>query len=147
MRRLAKDESGAALVEMTVAAPLLIVLTAGAMAFGQIMLDYATANKSMRDATRFLSRLPAGAVCGWGLNRAKNMAVYGQETAGTTPLISGWDPSTVSLASPNCSGTPTDPFNVKLQAAIPYSNTILAVIGLGTTFTMSASHEEAHIGR
>jgi Flp pilus assembly protein TadG len=147
MKRLAKDEDGAALVEMTLAAPLLIALAVGAMAFGQILLDYGTANKSMRDATRFLSRLPAGAVCGWGLTSAKNMAVYGQETAGTTPRITGWTTSTITLTSPDCSGTPTDPFNVKLQADIPYTNSLLGALGLSSSFTMSVNHEEPHIGR
>jgi Flp pilus assembly protein TadG len=148
MKRLCRDDSGAALVEMTLAAPLLIALAIGAMAFGQIMLDYATANKSVRDAARFLSRLPAGAVCNTTfLDKARYLAMYGQETQGTTPVIAGWtDKSTITLVSPDCSSTPTDPFNVKIQAAIPYTNAMLTVIGVGSSFTMGVTHEEAHIG-
>jgi Flp pilus assembly protein TadG len=148
MKRLSRDEGGAALVEMTLAAPLLIMLAIGAMAFGQIMLDYATVNKSVRDAARFLARLPAGAVCNTTfLDKARYLAIYGQETQGSTPVIAGWtDKSTVTLLSPDCSSTPTDPFNIQVKAAIPYTNAMLAAIGIGTSFTMSVTHEEAHIG-
>jgi hypothetical protein len=101
----------------------------------------------MRNAARYLSRLPASMVCNTGLTAAKNMALYGQETTGA-PLMPIWtDPSTISMTSPGCSSTPTDPFDVKLTAAIPYSNSMLAAIGLNSTMTLSVSHEEPHIGR
>jgi hypothetical protein len=146
MRRLARDERGAALIELTLAMPLLISLMVGAAVCGQLLLDYATANKSMRDATRYLARLPAGAVCGWGLTKAQSIAVYGQETVGTA-LIAGWDPSTVTLATPDCSATPTDPFSVQLRADIPFTNTLLSVLALNTGLTITVTHEEPHIGR
>jgi Flp pilus assembly protein TadG len=146
---LIRDESGAALVEMTLAAPLLIAIAAGAMAFGAIVLDYEAANKSVRDAARYLSRLPAAAVCTQTfLDQARYLAMYGQETQGTTPVIPGWtDKTTITLLTPTCSVTPTDPFNIKLQAAIPYTNSILSVVGINSSFTMGVTHEEAHIGR
>jgi Flp pilus assembly protein TadG len=146
--RIRRDEDGTAVIEMAVAAPLLIAIAAGAMAFGQIVLDYATADKSVRDTARFLSRLPAGGVCNSTLfDQARYLAMYGQETVGTTPLIQGWtDKTTITLLSPDCSSTPTDPFSIKVQAAIPYTNNILKAIGIGTSFTMTVTHEEPHIG-
>jgi Flp pilus assembly pilin Flp len=148
LRHFRSNEDGAALVEMTVAAPFLIALTLGAMVFGQAMLDYTTVDKSMRDATRFLARVPAGAVCGWGLDRAKNIAVYGQETTSNNPpaLINGWSTSTVTLESPDCGSTPSGTFDVRLRTAFPSTNTMLSAIGLPNTFTMNVRHEQPSIG-
>jgi Flp pilus assembly protein TadG len=149
MPSLIRDEHGAALVEMTVAAPLLIVLAIGAMIFGQAMLDYVTVDKSMRDATRFLARLPSGAICdssGWALTSAKNLAVYGQETVGTTPVITGWSTSTISMTSPDCGGSVTAPFSIQLTTAFPYTNSMLGAIGLSTTLTMSVTHVQPAVG-
>ena len=147
MWKLLRNEDGTAVVEMAVAAPLLLVLAIGAMAFGQAILDYATVDKSMRDATRFLARLPAGAVCSnWAQDAAKNLAVYGQETAGTNPLVRDWTTSTVDMEAPDCGTTPSGNFSIRLHTAFPYTNTMLAAIGLNDTLTMNIRHEQLSIG-
>jgi Flp pilus assembly protein TadG len=147
LRKFRHDDDGAALLEMTVATPFLLMLAIGAMAFGQAMLDYATVDKSMRDATRFLARLPAGAVCqAWAQDAAKNLAVYGQETAASIPAITGWSTSTITIDAPACP-PPAGDFNIQVHTAFPYTNTMLAVVGLNSTFTMNVRHEQPSIGR
>ena len=113
--------------------------------FGLAYSSAATADKSMREAARYLARVPASAVCGWGLTNARNLAVYGN-LSGTGPaLISGWTVGNVQLALPsdNCVSTPTV---VKLTATPQYNAMMLSVFILSNSLSMSVQHEETWIG-
>jgi TadE-like protein len=149
IRHLLTHQSGAALVEATLVMPIAISLMAGGVEFGQIFLDYGTANKSMRDAARYLARVPSSGVCGWGLTNAQNIAVYGSLSSTGTPLISGWQTSTVSLQSPNCGGG-SPAFSscscIHLNAAVPYSGSMLGALGLSNSLTLTVNHEEPYVG-
>jgi TadE-like protein len=152
--RFARCTSGAALVEMTLVMPLAISLMAGGVEFGLALNAQATGSKAVRDAARYLASVPAGAVCGWGLTNAKSLAVYGKfggVDGVDTPLVAGWRMSggvnnQVVLAQPaNCAVA----FNViQLEAKFPYSSFMLgAVLPNVAVLTLSANHEERHIGQ
>ena len=115
----------------------------GATDFGRAYTTSSTADKSMRDATRYLAHLPFSAVCGWGLTNAQNLAVYGN-TAGTgNPLITGWSTSNVTLAQPtSCASNPASDQIVKLTASVPFT----AIMFVGLASTLYAQHEERWIG-
>lgn len=51
-----KDTKGSAAAEFAMILPLLIIFLAAVMDFGRLMMDYHAASKSIRDASRYLSR-------------------------------------------------------------------------------------------
>ena len=64
--QLARCSSGTATLEAAIVLPVAIALMAGGMDFGRAFWASATADKSMRDAARYLARVqPGAALCGW----------------------------------------------------------------------------------
>jgi hypothetical protein len=127
--------------------PVAIILMAGGVEFGRLFSTYGTAAKSMRDAARYLARVPQDHICDWGLNNAKNLAMYGTLTNSGQPLIPGWtDAGTVTLQSPGCGGALTDPIIIELRAAVPYSGFMFGAIGLSNNWTLNVKHQERSIG-
>jgi Flp pilus assembly protein TadG len=173
---LAHCTSGTASLEAAVILPIAISLMAGGIEFGRVYSVYSTADKSMRDAARYLARVcdpsssgactSAAAVCDWGLTDAANLAVYGKINPILTgnskdqPLISGWSttPSTglqrgnITLAQPtDCSTLPT---KIRLEASGPFTTAMLSAstavfggLGLSNTVTLHVNHEERWIGQ
>lgn len=78
-------QNGAALVELALILPLLLLMTFITTEFGRALYQYNIITKSVRDAVRYLSAQTPGT----GLDQARNLVVYGN-TAGTgTPLAIG----------------------------------------------------------
>ena len=150
--QLKRCSSGSALVETTVVMPVLILLMVGAVDFGLTFTTHATAQKTVRDATRYLSRVPESEICGWGLNKAKHLAVTGTlDPTVTTPVIGGYTEDMVTLTKPTAGECAALPANivVRLEASIPYTAPMLASVGFfGFTnaFTINVAHEEQSIG-
>jgi Flp pilus assembly protein TadG len=157
LQRLGRENSGAALIEFTLVAPLLISLMCGLAEFGQALRQYHIMEKGVRDAARYLSHVPANPPCTgisdptWAteVTNAKNLAVYGATTAGT-PLFNGWaDPATVSVPDPPCLANPrlnADPLpQITVTATAPYADLgMLSVLGLGP-ITLTVSHQELKV--
>jgi Flp pilus assembly protein TadG len=160
------SESGSALVEMTIITPLALLLMAGVVDFGMAFSTQATADKSVKDAARYLSSLPASVYCptsstnptNWATTNAQNLAVYGN-TAGTDPqLISSWNPAngqgafsaTCNLCSgtANCSLSPSGPqYVVTVSATVPYQSIVVgSLFPIEETYNLSALHEERVVG-
>jgi Flp pilus assembly protein TadG len=159
LRELARCTSGSAVLEGALVVPVAILLMAGGVEFGRLFSAYGTANKSMRDAARYLARVPdkdAGGnltsayICGWGLTNAKNLAMYGKlnpNVAVDSPLIPGWtDANTVTLQSPACGVALVEPVIIDLRGAVPYSGFMFNVVGLSNAWTLSVQHQEPSIG-
>jgi Flp pilus assembly protein TadG len=158
-RELARCTSGSAVLEGALVVPVAIILMAGGVEFGRLFSAYGTANKSMRDAARYLARVPdkdasgnltSAYICGWGLTNAKDLAMYGKmnpNIALDPPLIPGWtDSNTVTLQSPACGGAIAEPVIIDLRAAVPYSGFMFNVVGLSNSWTLSVGHQEPAIG-
>src|SRR5262245_15507922 len=143
--RLARCSSGSAMVEAAVVMPVAISLMAGSIDFGRAYWASSTADKSMRDAARYLARVPQAAVCGWGLTNAKNLAVYGNLAGSGAPLINAsWSTTNVTLAQPTDCGAA---FTViRLQATVPFTALTLTAVGLSNSITLNVNHEERWIG-
>ncbi|HWT19671.1 MAG TPA: TadE/TadG family type IV pilus assembly protein [Variovorax sp.] len=78
-------QRGAALVELALITPLLLLLTFITTEFGRAVYEYNLVVKSTRDAVRYLSVQTPGT----HITEARNLMVYGN-TAGTgTPLARG----------------------------------------------------------
>lgn len=157
LKRLNHDRKGAALVEFTLVAPMLIGLMCGLAEFGQALRQYHVMEKGVRDAARYLAHAPANPPCTgiadatWGtyVGEAKNLAVYGRTSSGTA-LFKGWtDTGTVSIPDPPCLANPrsnaaTLP-QITVTAAAPYSDLgMLGFLGFGP-ITLTVSHQELKV--
>jgi Flp pilus assembly pilin Flp len=149
LRRFARDTSGTALVEMAIVLPLALSLMIGGVEFGRVLSVYSTADKSVRNAARYLARVPETGVCSWGLTYARNLALYGVGNPGQDdePLIASWTaPGSITLTAPAC-GSFTDDTILVLDAAVPFDVFMLSALpGLSNSFTLSLRHEERHVG-
>lgn len=163
--KLRNDARGAALVEFTLVAPLLISLMCGLAEFSLAFRQYHIMQKSVRDAGRYLSRYD-GVICpsadgGWSavVTDAETIMVYG-ELGGTTPLLRGWDstPPTMTV-SETCvanapdAGTGTRAWRggdyvatVSVSMSAPFQGLgLLSVLGLEEP-TLQVAHEQLVIG-
>lgn len=156
LRQFRQDHSGAALVEFTILAPLLITLMCGLAEFGQALRQYHVMEKGVRDAARYLSRAPANPPCvaadpNWAtyVTQAKNLAVYGVTSTGTA-LFSGLTTATVSVPDPPCVANPrgalaSDLPKITVTATAPYADLgMLSFLGFGP-ITLTVSHQELKV--
>jgi len=146
--RLARCTSGTASIEVIIVLPLAISLMAGGIEFGRIFSTYSTAEKSMRNAARYLSRLPTqDAICDWGLTNAQNLAVYGKISPAVSdqPLIPNWTAGTVAVAQCTA-GAFDDPPVISISASVPFTSVMLSVVGIGNSFTLTPQHQERYVG-
>ena len=153
LAKIARCTSGTATIEGIIVLPLAISLMAGGTEFGRILSAYSTADKSMRDAARYLATVPKTGVNGWGLTNAQCLAVYGKLSLTPPPcsssdpqLIAGWiDTSTVQCST--CAAVAAGTTEViHLAADVPYTVLMLSAIGLPNTYTLHVQHEERFIG-
>ena len=160
------DCRGAAIVEFTVAAPLLVALGIGVGEFGRALQHHHVVNKAMRDAGRFLARVPVDCSGGAGstgsislageVTKAKNLAMNGEITGGSARISYWTDPNTIAVAI-DCTnrGTtlrstfPGDPDVlpvIQVTATVPYQDLgFLSALGLGG-ITFTVRHQQVHIG-
>jgi Flp pilus assembly protein TadG len=88
-------QRGAALIELALITPLLLLLTLITTEFGRAMYEYNAVVKSTRDAVRYLSVQTPGT----HVTEARNLMVYGN-TAGTgAPLARGLSLANVPAGS------------------------------------------------
>ena len=151
LKRLRSDGSGAALIEFTILAPLLLLLGLGVFEFGNVLYGHHLVNTGVHDAARYLARVddPTASAAS-----AKELAVYGQ-IGGSAKRVAWWTTSdvAVSLTSiPNPIDEVTgarayrgpDPIRiVRVTATATYPGLgFLTYLGLGSALTFSLYHEE-----
>ena len=146
LRRAMRCEAGTASLEAVIMLPVLISLMVGGIEFGRILSADATVNKTMRNATRYLASVPLEAVCGWGFTNAQNLAVYGQISGGSTPVLPDFTPAMVTRFAPSSCVGLTEPVVIELRASVPYTVFMLSALGFSNTRTITAAHQERHIG-
>ena len=137
-------QRGVAVVEFTIALPLLLFLLLAVSEFGRAFLHYSLLTHAVRDSARFVAsqalRGQAGTV---NLDAplvasARNLVVYGTINASGSPILPGLSTGQVTVR--NLGGG-----NISVVAAYPYQPMIGTgipnLLGLGrlsTTFTLSA---------
>lgn len=102
-----KNKRGSSAVEFAMILPLMIIFLAVVIDFGRLMMDYHAASKSVRDASRYLSRVEVTCDATGGavdnaqdVTIAKNLALSGSINAPAAGdyLLSYWtDPSTITV--------------------------------------------------
>src|SRR5688572_27340644 len=103
-RQFGRARSGAAVVEFTLVAPLLIALMCGMAEFSNAMRQCHVMEKGARDAARYLARVPmTGCTINSGsITAAQNLALTGR-TAGGSFLFRTWsDPGSVTVSVAQC---------------------------------------------
>ena len=159
----------AAAVEFGIIMPLILVpLTAGFVEVGRAVQHHHVLVKSVRDAARFLARVPeddypagmlGASVCDddTGIaGQAKDLARYGKFNpgAGDALLISYWTsadsiciqgPTTRAITLPDTSTTDTE--FVQMTVTLDYDDFgLLSLLDLDGAITFTVAHEERHIG-
>lgn len=94
-------QHGAALVELALILPLLLMLTFITTEFGRAMYQYNTLTKSVRDSVRYLSLQTPGT----HMTEAQNLVVFGNLAGTGTPLAHGLNLSHVPAPTWQAEGT------------------------------------------
>jgi len=165
-RRFIRNESGAALVEMTIALPFMLVIAAGVFEFSNLFYQKLLIEAGLRDAARYVGRcpvyIPSAVVIGFPCTvnteaKAKNIAAYGS-LAGITPRVAGWAAGDVAFNDYNtlnpilADGSltyrgPAQIRTIRVTTTFTYTGvSLLKYIGLGNSITLSGAHEERYIG-
>ena len=101
LKRDLRSRSGSALVEMTIAVPLLVSLFLGTWQFGYAFFLYNELTQAVRAGGRYASvrhydsvtETPSAAY----VLAVRNMVVYGNPAGGTVPVVPGLTPANVDV--------------------------------------------------
>lgn len=165
LKRLMRDDRGAALVEAAVTFPVLITLGFGVFEFSNAFYAHQEITTGVRDAARYLARAelsPAAPTCDAAINAAaagaKNLAVYGNISGSGNARVYRWTAAMVTVTStdvanavdPQTGESPYRGFNplciVRVAAAVPYPQFgLLTYLGIGVP-TFNLAHSERWIG-
>lgn len=150
-----KAKRGAALVEFSLVVPLLVFLMCGLAEFALIMRQYHIMEKGVRDAGRYLARVPmAGCTLnGAAVTKAQNLALTGRTASGSFLLPTWNDPATVSVTVAQCFDNSGGAYRgrddmpvIEVTANAPYVDLgLLSVIGVGAV-DLQATHQQLWIG-
>jgi len=163
-------QDGIAAVEFAIIVPFLLIILVGMIDFGRLLTDYEAANKSVRDASRFLARVRmdctaagTGPATGYLVDTsyatlAQNLALTGNTATPTTGsyLLPYWtDPATVDM-SVTCvanGGTYAGVFadlafipRITVTANVPFSFLFGTIVFSSASLTLVAAHSEVGIG-
>ncbi|QLC22445.1 pilus assembly protein [Parasphingopyxis sp. CP4] len=155
------DRRGSAAVELALVAPMLIILSFGAMEVGKYFMDEHAVSKAVRDGARFAARQPFAGYVGCAMPSAVETATKDitrtGEIGGTTARIPGWQDSDITV-SLNCDsggsysnagiyrGSADGAPVVTVSASVQYRS-ILSYIGFDfSTATLNAQSEAAVTG-
>ena len=114
LERFRRAERGISSVEFVMCLPILIVMLVVVIDFGRLFIDYHAVSKSVRDATRYLSRVEAGVL---GVNcpnttvteslntthRARRLVMFGaiKDDVKNKPLVKAWTATGLTEAATN----------------------------------------------
>jgi Flp pilus assembly protein TadG len=155
LSRFLRAKRGAALVEFTLVAPLLIMLMCGLAEFANAMRQYHIMEKGVRDASRYLARahMDGCAIDGDATAAAQNLALTGQMSGGSALLPTWTDPSSVAVAVADCIDNTGGAYRghdqipvIEVTTSAPYEDLgLLSIIGIDT-IDLEVSHQELWIG-
>jgi Flp pilus assembly protein TadG len=101
-RRNHTRQRGAALIELALIIPLLLLLTFTTTELGRAVYQYHVLVKAVRDGARYLSVQPPGT----HITEARNLMVYGNLAGTGSPLVHNLGPDNVPAAT-CCTWQPT----------------------------------------
>lgn len=155
IRRLQGDESGAALVEVAITIPLVLLLSAGVFEFSNVLNTRLLLEAGVEDAARYMARCSSD----WNTcqGRAQSLAANGAVDSGSA-RVAGWLPGKVIITKRSTAATDlatgtqlylSNTSNVDVvDVSTEYSYQdlgFLSYLGFGD-LTLSVSHQERVIG-
>ncbi len=170
-KRFFRDSRGIAAVEFAIVLPFLMVMLFGMIEIGRALYHYHAVTKSIRDATRYLTRVDmscGGAGTGPLANYldtaadetvARNLAISGDVStpaAASDYLLAHWTDTTTITGTVNCvnnanqfagvyNGVDNIPV-ITLSANVPFDFLWGTAILNRDSVTFSISHTEVHVG-
>lgn len=155
IRRFFTTTRGAALVEFTLLAPVLVLMMCGLAEFANAMRQYHIMEKGVRDAGRYVARvqMTGCTLPGSAVTDAQNLAITGR-TSGGAPLLDTWtSPSSVAVTVSTCVNNTSGAYRgrdsipvIQVTATAPYVDLgLLDVLGLGD-IQLSVTHRQLWIG-
>ena len=162
---MGRATDGIAAVEFALVLPVILVLLFGTISIGRLLNDYHIATKSVRDATRYLSRKDITIDCATidqtqsAVVEAKNLALTGKVdgTPATEPLIGGWtNPASINVV-PDCHDNSTNAFrgfydgktnihSVVMTASVPFNFMWGQLIGRNPVMTVTITQKMVYLG-
>ncbi|NWG91252.1 MAG: pilus assembly protein [Parvularculaceae bacterium] len=162
--RFRRDSRGAALVEFSLVAPLLVLLAAGLAEFGVMLNQQQVITKSVRDAARYAARTsvafkscPINTQPEWTqlVTDTQNIALRGSVNPTAPLLISSWNNASMVAVADSCvsAGTLLSPAGggtnipvITVTATVPYAGVgFLGFLGL-SPFNLTAAHSQMWTG-
>jgi Flp pilus assembly protein TadG len=161
LKKLIRDDRGAALVEAAVTFPVLITLGFGVFEFSNAFYAHQEITTGVRDAARYLARAElsnAANNCDAAITAAtaqgKNLAVYGNIGGSGNARVQGWTTGMVTVTHIDVANTGNPPYRpginplcvVEVSAAVPYFQFgLLTYLGVAAP-TFNLAHYERWIG-
>lgn len=155
IRRFQGDESGAALVEVAITVPLVLLLSAGVFEFSNVLNTRLLLEAGVEDAARYMARCSSDWDTCKGL--AQNLAANGA-IAGGSARVAGWLPATVEITKAISTAAIDGSGNelylsstgtvivVQVRTALPYSGMVFwDYLGFGS-IDITALHQERVFG-
>ena len=150
LARLLDEERGSLVVEFVIMLPLILGMLVLVAEFGRAFWYHQIVTKGVRDGVRYLSRAPAAEFDAFA-ERARYLVMTGQPDSAAAPAHAWWtDIATVTVSAPEEVGGPPQfrtPFKrITMQAAVPVSFPLLALVGQNPTITIVAADQARYIG-
>ncbi len=167
--RFWRARGGVASVEFILILPVLALMLFGTIEVGRLLFDFHAASKTVRDSTRYLTRIDAAALglacpattvnnASAEVTNAKNLALRGTIDTSKPYLLGYWtdaDSISVTVSCEDNSGDLYQGFyagaayvpSITVSATVPIPLLVGGLMGLGDTLTFTVSHKEAHFGQ
>lgn len=165
---LGRCRHGIASLEFAMILPLLAVMLFGMIDIGRLLTDYHLVSKSVRDATRYLSRMDAGSMsltcasidnASGPVTQAKNLALTGRVDGdpNTDALLGYWTAPSSITVTPSCRDNTAPTYSgfyegvdnipvVTVSASVSFPLLNGWVLDRGPTLSFVVTHQEIHIG-
>lgn len=156
LRARIRDDRGVAAIEAALFFPFLVAVSAGLFEFGAMFYNFQLMQTGVRDAGRYLSRVPELAMAE---ENAKRLAVTGSVLPNQPSRVSWWNTGQVQIsyrtvANPRDATTGLRNYRsgdtvtiVRVSTSVPYAGAgLLSAIGLGPV-QIGAVHEERYVGQ
>jgi Flp pilus assembly protein TadG len=145
-RRMLRDQSGAALIEFTIMAPLLLSLVLGIAEFGRFLYQYQMVLEGLRDAGRYLARLDANDAT--NQSNAANLATTGTIDGTGEPRVDNWEAGDIDFSVTDVDNTagiyrgPAEIEVIEVTTTFDYADVgFLSALGFDP-ISIDAAHEQ-----
>ena len=141
-----RDQSGSALIEFTIMAPLLLSLVFGIAEFGRFLYQYQMVLEGLRDAGRYLARLDANDAT--NQSNAANLATTGTIDGTGDPRVDGWEAGDIDFSVTDVDNTaeiyrgPAEIEVIEVTTTFDYADVgFLSALGFDP-ISIDAAHQE-----